>query len=446
MRIKKPFLLVFISFLLLTGLYHIRLFHDMAVEKERYGYIARNQAEHIITTIDCVMSRTNTLTTMVKENNGDTSWFDYIAEDIYKTVIEDTGVSLKNFAIAPDGVVSHVYPLGGNEQLIGFDFLDTSREGNLEAKEAYENGKTIITNPFKLIQGGVGMGGRAPVILKRDNTRTLWGLVTVTIDFENLMEVIKLDNLHGMGVDYSLSYIEPDGNAQFVYGTRSLGKDTVKTQFNVRNLTWELEVKPTKGWISVWDVLLSLFIIVTLSCLSGLMAYMMIQLRESNALLQGLSTTDAMTGCYNRRAYEVKITELASRKIDDDFVYVSADLNGLKLVNDTLGHAAGDELLCGAALCMQNAFFSYGRLFRIGGDEFAALICVKQEKLAEILEKLNAVVDDWRGNTVEHMSISIGYASHRQFPEMTIEDLCKAADEKMYEAKREYYQNMSHIC
>lgn len=50
-------------------------------------------------------------------------------------VADETGVLLKNFAIAPNGVVSHVYPLDGNEQLIEFDFLDTSREGNLEAKE-----------------------------------------------------------------------------------------------------------------------------------------------------------------------------------------------------------------------------------------------------------------------------------------------------------------------
>ena len=436
----KAVLSALISFILIAVLCRITLQHDLYADKERYGYIARNQAERIITTIDCVMSRTNTLKTMVKENNGDTSWFDEVAEDLYNAIQDETGVSPKNFAIAPNGVVSNVYPLNGNENLIGFDFLDTSREGNLEAKEAYEKGNTILTNPFELIQGGIGMGGRASVVLKDGDTSSLWGLVTVTIDFENLIEVLGLDNLKGMGVDYSLSYIDSDNQAQFMYGARDLGKNTVKTQFNVRNLIWELEVKPSKGWFSVWEVILSLSIILILSCFIGILTYMMIRLRESNALLLRLSTTDVLTGCNNRRAYEEKLLELSEQGIDDDFIYVSADLNGLKHTNDTFGHAAGDELLSGATLCLQNSFGKYGSLYRIGGDEFVALIRTDEQLLAGILKNMNSTMDGWRGQSVDKISISIGYASHREFPDMTIEELGKIADKKMYEAKREYYQ------
>ncbi len=152
--IKKVFFSALICFILLTSLYYVILRQGMAADKERYDYIARNQAEHIITAIDCVMSRTNTLKTLVKEHNGDTSWFNNVAEDMYLSVQEETGVSLKNFAIAPDGIVSDIYPFVGNEAFMGFDFLDTSLEGNLEAKKAYEKGSTILTNPFNLVQGG----------------------------------------------------------------------------------------------------------------------------------------------------------------------------------------------------------------------------------------------------------------------------------------------------
>ena len=438
--IIKASLLSLICFIIFTVFYILIIKHELTEDKERYGYIARNQAEHITTTVDCVMSRTNTLKTMVKENNGGTSWFDDVAEDIYITVKEETGISLKNFAIAPNGVVSDVYPLPGNEQLIGFDFLDTSREGNLEAKEAYEKGKTIITNPFELIQGGIGMGGRAPVLLKNGDSRTLWGLVTVTIDFENLMEVIGLENLHGMGVDYSLSYIDPDGKAQFMYGGKNLGENTVKTQFKVRNLTWELEVQPSKGWISIWYVIVSMLVILIISFFIGVFMYMMFKLRESNALLMRMSITDTLTGCHNRRAYEDKVMELSSQKIEDDFVYVLADLNGLKRTNDTLGHAAGDELISGATLCMQNGFGPYGCIYRIGGDEFAALIHANEETFAGIMENLNSIMNSWKGQSVDKLSISIGYASHREFPDMTIDELGKIADKKMYEAKQEYYK------
>lgn len=437
---RTAFILVFVSFLLLTGLYHFILNSNLLAQKERYYFIARNQAEHIITKVDCVMSRTNTLITMVKENHGDTSWFDQVAEDVYTSVTDETGVSLKNFAIAPHGVVSKVYPLEGNEALLGFDFLDTSREGNLEAKEAYEKGKTIITNPFKLIQGGTGMGGRAPVIFKNPDGTSLWGLVTVTIDFENLMDIINLENLHGMGVDYSLSYIDSDGIAQFMSGSRNLGKNTLKTQFNVRNLTWELEVKPVRGWLSLIDVLFSFLMIVTLSCFTGLIAFMMFRLREINASLLKMSTTDALTGCYNRRAYEDKIKELSSKPLEDDFVYVSGDLNGLKQTNDRYGHAAGDELISAATECLQKAFGPYGFLYRTGGDEFVALINADEETLAEILKNLHSYMENWRGKTVEHISVSIGYASHREFPDMTIEALSKAADKNMYKSKRDFYE------
>ena len=437
----KAGLLTLASFIVLTLFYILIVKHELTEDKERYGYIARNQAEHITTTVDCVMSRTNTLKTMVKENNGGTDWFDDVAEDIYVTVKEETGISLKNFAIAPNGVVSDVYPLAGNEQLIGFDFLDTNREGNLEAKEAYENGKTIITNPFELIQGGIGMGGRAPVLLKNGESRTLWGLVTVTIDFDNLMEVIGLENLHGMGVDYVLSYIDPDGNEQYMYGCKNLVDDAVKTQFKVRNLTWVLTVQPTKGWISVWYVVFSMFIILLMSLFVGIITYMLLRLRESNALLLRASTTDALTGCHNRRAYEDKMTELSSHELDDDFVYVSADLNGLKVTNDTLGHAAGDELISGATYCLKKGFGRYGNIYRIGGDEFTALICADEKTLAGIKENLNSIINNWRGQSIDSLSISIGYASHREFPDLNIEELGKSADQKMYEAKREHYRN-----
>ena len=71
---------------------------------------------------------------------------------------------MKSYAIASDGVIFEIYPSEGNEELIGFDFLDIAREGRLEAKEAFEKDKTIISNPFIPIQDGIGMGGTDDII------------------------------------------------------------------------------------------------------------------------------------------------------------------------------------------------------------------------------------------------------------------------------------------
>ena len=52
----------------------------------------------------------------------------------------------------------------------------------------------------------------------------------------------------------------------------------------------------------------------------------------------------------------------------DEFTYVSLDVNGLKVINDTKGHTAGDELIIGACQCMKKSLGPYGKLYRIGGD------------------------------------------------------------------------------
>ena len=201
-HIKAILISVTISFLVLSGLSALILNYKIRRDKETYSYIVQNETDKIVTTVDCVMARVSTLKAFVQEHGGDDGFFDSIAEN--DSVREDTGVSLKNIAIAPDGVVSSVYPYSGNESLIGFDFMDMSREGNAEAREAYENGHTVLTNPFDLIQGGKGFAVRAPVIVKNGGEERLWGLVTVTIDYDNFIEVLNLKNFAEMGMNYEL--------------------------------------------------------------------------------------------------------------------------------------------------------------------------------------------------------------------------------------------------
>ena len=335
--------------------------------------------------------------------------------------------------------MSDVYPLEGNESLIGFDFLDLSRPGNKEAKEAYDRDKTVLTNPFKLIQGGYGMGGRAPVILQGEEGTELWGLVTVTIDFDNLMQVLKLDNLEGMGVNYEISFVDDKGENQVMKASGILD-DPIRWQFAVRNLTWELAVSPTKGWISVWRVVLSAVILLIISVFAGVFTNILFRVRDTNVMLLKLSNTDQLTGCLNRRAYETAISDLPEM-IKDDFIYISADLNGLKRVNDTLGHLAGDELIIGAKDCLQEVFGDIGKVYRVGGDEFSVLINANENTLKSRLEKLTAVTKAWHGKKAEDLSFSIGCVLYRDVPDATPDMIIRMADEKMYEEKQAYYQS-----
>ena len=122
------------------------------------------------------------------------------------------------------------------------------------------------------------------------------------------------------------------------------------------------------------------------------------------------------------------------------FTTRNIDVNGLKPVNDTLGHAAGDELLQGAAECMEQCFGNYGKVYRMGGDEFAAIIFVNTRRLKRVQQEFDDVVRGWSGQLVKSVSISCGYVSSDEKDWESFDEIVKAADERMYENKAAYYR------
>ena len=152
------------------------------------------------------------------------------------------------------------------------------------------------------------------------------------------------------------------------------------------------------------------------------------------------STTDKLTQCYNRRAYEKDLQTNPEIPVEEDFVFVSMDVNGLKTVNDTLGHATGDELLAGAAGCIRRCLGNSGRVYRMGGDEFAAIIYANADRLKEMKADLEDTINNWSGELVDKMSVSCGYVTKKEFPNLTIAEMAKIADNRMYEAKAQYYE------
>lgn len=153
------------------------------------------------------------------------------------------------------------------------------------------------------------------------------------------------------------------------------------------------------------------------------------------------SNTDELSGFYNRHAYEEDLTSFGIEKMRDNFVYVSIDINGLKLVNDTLGHEAGDELILGASECLKQCFGAYGKLYRTGGDEFVALIYADDDQLEEIKKDVDEVFDHWSGEFSDDLAISCGYVSKKESEYLTIRQMASLADKRMYEAKNRYYLN-----
>ncbi|SFS44640.1 PAS domain S-box-containing protein/diguanylate cyclase (GGDEF) domain-containing protein [Succinivibrio dextrinosolvens] len=156
------------------------------------------------------------------------------------------------------------------------------------------------------------------------------------------------------------------------------------------------------------------------------------------------SVTDDMTGFLNRRAYEAQLEYYRRNPIPDNLVFTMFDINHLKQVNDTLGHAAGDELIYGFADIAEKLKHLQGKnkkIYRTGGDEFVGIFYLTPDEYTIGEREFFIHVNQWQGKLVKNMSISAGHACKVDYPDANIDELAKLADERMYKAKAEYYKN-----
>ena len=151
-----------------------------------------------------------------------------------------------------------------------------------------------------------------------------------------------------------------------------------------------------------------------------------------------IAMTDELTRLFNRRSYEEDLLAYQQQGLKKNFVIFSADVNGLKKVNDTVGHVGGDELIKGAADCLLHAIRNKGKVYRTGGDEFAILINTDDPQ--EICREIEEYVTVWHGKYSESLSISLGYASYAENEGLDIHELEKKADSEMYKSKTRYYE------
>ena len=172
------------------------------------------------------------------------------------------------------------------------------------------------------------------------------------------------------------------------------------------------------------------------SCLLVLMLSRVLKEKYEKEKYMYTSNTDELTKCFNRRAYDSDMQKL---DLNTKWAYISLDLNGLKKANDTLGHSAGDELICAASNCMKFAFASYGKIYRIGGDEFVVLIQESVSNIDSILQVFDATISDWHGKYSNSISISYGVVKSSEQDFDSVYEISKLADERMYKSKSEYY-------
>lgn len=154
--------------------------------------------------------------------------------------------------------------------------------------------------------------------------------------------------------------------------------------------------------------------------------------RETHQKLHRLSFEDTLTSVYNRNKFNHDIEEYHQHPVEDIGI-AYFDLNGLKEVNDTDGHEAGDKLIKSTATGINSIFI--GDTYRIGGDEFVVITChvkkdIFEKNVQETIEKLNA------------NGISVSFGTSWEQSSDNIEKQLTIADHKMYENKLSHYKEL----
>lgn len=151
--------------------------------------------------------------------------------------------------------------------------------------------------------------------------------------------------------------------------------------------------------------------------------------------------TDLLTGIYNKMTYQEKCGELLTQETDKNHSLWIIDIDNFKKVNDTMGHAVGDQVIVGVAHILKNAFLENGFAGRIGGDEFSVMITLpdKIKPCTENYEKYILSYYETVKKDIEAFGKTIGYnvtlSVGTSCEKISSAELFKLADKAVYYSK-----------
>lgn len=372
---------------------------------------------------------TDTLKQVLINGNGQIINFSKIAENLMP-------YSVQSVQLAPNGVVTEIYPEEGNETG-KIDLLKDSKRGEI-SNYAKDHNITIIQGPIKLKQGGSGLVVRNPIYLEDKNGQEyFWGFTIVILRVPEIFED-STNALSKFKYNYRLSreasvldkkYVEVDANCDKMIRP-------VTYNLTVGKEKWKLEIMPRAGWSNSTTLYLIFFGGLSLVILLTGLTIVLFLLDERRVKLKELANKDGLTKLYNRYGFDEMAEKMISKNPKEHCVAVLLDVDDFKLINDMYGHAYGDKALISLSENMQKFFSSSALLGRNGGDEFCILLpnCTMEEVKESLIEFTKTPKTfSYKGQTYS-FCISLGYA---EYPNNAIErsQLMRCADTALYEVK-----------
>lgn len=188
--------------------------------------------------------------------------------ELAKMLPNEDGI-VKAFELAPDGVVTDVFPQQGNENAFGINML-TDHERKDDANRAKETGNYTLGGPYKLKQGGTGALLFHPVY-KEDSidNDSFWDFVIMVIDWDKFIDEIGLDRLNEASYCYEIWTTDETTGSRVVLtqSQEHIPKNSLTVECEIPNDTWYVDIVPDEGWISIYQWIA----VIAVSCITSLM-------------------------------------------------------------------------------------------------------------------------------------------------------------------------------
>jgi diguanylate cyclase (GGDEF)-like protein len=422
-----------------TFLAGVTIVSMLNVEMLKVEQLMYDQTFRTNVVISKLIYKTNSLAAIVMHGNG-------IVIDFERTapLIADDPAVL-NVLVAPDGIVSHVYPAtDGHDAVLGWNFFDEGLPGNREAVLAVETGALTLSGPFRAAQGSKVLAGRLPVYIDTpDEKGRFWGLVSVTLKFPEVLQDTELELFRVRGLEYEIWRINPDnGNKQVLMTNAERGYENqryLEKMFTVVNADWHFKVWPIRYWYSYPQSLVLLASALMISLLVFSIMQNNFRLAQMKLVLEDMAKSDPLTGIYNRRHFMdiARMNTERARRLKTDCYIILFDLDRFKSVNDTYGHQVGDKVLIETSTRVKSIIRPYDLFARYGGEEFIIFASELDKKcVTEMVERLRVGICE--NKYLYDEDLTLGISSSFGIAHINDYDIEKAilhADKALYKAK-----------
>ena len=162
---------------------------------------------------------------------------------------------VKAFELAPNGVITDIFPKQGNDQAFGMNML-TEHERSGDAKRAKETGKYTLGGPYQLKQGGTGALLFHPVYQNNiTGNDTFWGFVIIVIDWDKFIDEIGMERLSEASYCYEIWTNDENADDRIVLtqNQEHMPENSLTVECEIPNYTWYVDIVPKEGWISIYQ-------------------------------------------------------------------------------------------------------------------------------------------------------------------------------------------------